>query len=532
MALSLFNKQGLPLKALILTVVFSFGLNINNSFAQKVKEEESVTGCVKGDTYFYAGSYHRALKEYMKYYSKGTKNKTNRALILKIIESIVNEDMPQDTACYFVDRYMQLDTEDINAYLLAAKANYHSHRFDKAKKYLNEYMTMIQEGDQMKEANELMKNINNAAKMVADSAKIHLVNMGEMINSPSNEICPFITKDNSVLYFSCDEKFNSADLINYYSIKFSENQDLSWTKSKMATGPINTLFDDYVTNIFDGGLMITSNRYGDFGIIECKEKGAAGKFATADKLIEPIDLIGDEVGCTIKGDTIIFSATTANDKLDLYYSIRMSGKWSEARPLPGEVNTELYDENYPNLSHDGKRLFFASNNAETSMGGYDLYYSDLDPNEFKWGKPVQLPYPINDTFDNMTISFTSDDRYAYISNVRKDSYGCRDIYCVIDPAKETTTAIMKCFVGIEMKPKPRPLTQMPLIQVFDQDEEIVSTARLNLQTSTFIMALDPGVYTIRIQSPEAEDFESTIKVEEKVYSQDVIQKIFLLSATE
>ncbi|MCQ2235521.1 MAG: hypothetical protein MJZ18_00830 [Bacteroidales bacterium] len=531
MTLTFKNIKGMTFRIMVLAIAIMLGANANDTYAQKLKVEESITGCVKGDTYFYAGSYHRALKEYMKFYSKGTKNKANPALLLKIVESVVYEDMPKDTACYFVDRYMQLNTEDVNAYLLAAQANYHSHRFDKAKKYLKDYMTMIEEGELMTEANSLMKSIENAARMVRDSAKVRLVNMGEMINSPSNEICPIINKDNSVLYFSCDEKFNSGELINYYSIKYAENQDLGWTKSKLATGPINTLFDDYVTNIYDGGLMITSNRSGDFGIFQCKEKGAAGKFASAEKLIEPIDLIGDEVGSAIKGDTIIFSATTLNGKLDLYYSIKLAGKWSEARPLPGEVNTELYDENYPTFSIDGKRLYFASNN-ETSMGGYDLYYSDLDPKEFKWGKPVQLPYPLNDTFDNMTISFTSDGRYSYISNVRKDSYGCRDIYCVIDDAKEASTAIMKCFVGIEMKPKPRPLTQMPLIQILDENEELVATAKLNLQSSTFILALEPGVYKITIQSPEANDFETTIKVEEKVYTQDVIQKIFLLSASE
>lgn len=518
-------------KILVIAIALLFGsastITIN---AQKLKTEESITGCVKGDMYYFAGSYTKALKEYLKFYSK-PKNQTNVELLLKIVESVVYEDMPKDTACYFVDKYMQLQTEDANAYLLAAKANYHSHHFDKAKNFLKEYMTMIQDGENMKESQLLMSQIDIAAKMVADSAKIHLINMGEMINSPYNEIYPQISGDNSTLYFSCDEKFNSGAMINYYSIKYAENQDLGWTKSKLAVGPINTLFDDYVTSVFDDGVYITSNRAGDFGIFDCRTKGQSGKFATADKLIEPIDAFGDEVGAFMRGDTIIFSATTMNGTLDLYYSIKLSGKWSEPRPLPGEVNTELYDENYPMWTSDGKRLYFASNNP-TSMGGYDLYYSELDKHEFKWGKPVQLPYPINDTFDNMSISFTSDGRYSYISSVRKDSYGCRDIYCIINDEKMATSAIMKCFVGLAQKPKPRPLSKMPIIQVFDEDEEVVATARLNLETSTFILALEPGTYTIRITSPEAEDYESVLKVEEKVYSQDVIQKMFLLSGLQ
>lgn len=502
--------------------------------AQKTKqsEQESVTGCVKGDMYFFAGSYNKAYNEYLKFYSR-SKNKANPELLLKLTESIINEDMPKDTACFFAEQYMALNPEDYNGVFLAAKAYYHSHKFDKADKYLEEYKKVLSEEKDIAEANDLARRIKNARRMVKDSAKIILHNMGEMINSPANELSPFITADNSVLYFSCDEKYNSGIMLNYFSIKYAENQDLSWTKSKLATGPINTLFDEYVTGVYDGGLLLTSNRTGDFGIFECPiRKGPAGKFVSATKLPPPIDLYGDEVGaCMMGNDTIIFSATTLNGKLDLYYSIKVNGKWVESRPLPGEINTELYDENYPTLANNGTRLYFASNN-ETSMGGYDLYYSDLDPKEFKWGKPVQLPYPINDTFDNMSISFTSDNRYSYVSNVRKEGYGCRDIYCIINDSKAATHAIMKCFVGINTKPKPRPLTQMPLIQVFDTDEEIVSTARLNLQSSTFVLALEPGTYTLRITSEEAEEFETPIVVEEKVYSQDVIQKIFLLTASQ
>ncbi len=515
---------------LMVVITLILGSSSNTIFAQKVKTEESITGCVKGDTYYFAGSYYKAYKEYLKFYSK-PKNQDNSELILKLVESVVYEDMPKDTACYFIEKYLAMQTENPNAYYLAAKANYHSHHFDKAKKYLKEFMTMIQEGKDMEDSQKLMGQIDIAAKMVADSAKIHLINMGEMINSSANDIYPQISGDNSTLYFSCDEKFNSGAMINYFSIKYSENQDLGWTKSKLATGPINAFADSYVTSVFDGGVFITSNRSGDFGIFQCQTKGQAGKFVSADKIVEPIDAFGDEVGSFMRGDTIIFSATTMNGTLDLYYSIRLSGKWSEPRPLPGEINTEFYDENYPMWTSDGKRLYFASNNP-TSMGGYDLYYSELDKKEFKWGKPVQLPYPINDTFDNMSISFTSDGRYSYISNVRKDSYGCRDIYCIINDNTEATNAIMKCFVGIAAKPKPHPLTKMPLIQVLDEDEELVATARLNLETSTFILALEPGTYTIRINSPEAEDYESTIKVEEKVYSQDVIQKMFLLSGNQ
>lgn len=477
--------------------------------------------------FYNAKSYTKALGEYMKVYKKFS---NHPPLLKRIAQTIIAEDMLRDTACFFIEKYLEKEKADVEGYYLAAVAHYHAHNFSQASKYLKEYQTMLVGGDPVtiKQAQTLEKCIAVSQKMLKDTLHCRLVNMGEMINSPNNEIFPYISPDDKTLYFSSDEKYNSGILLKYFSIKFAENKDLEWTKSKPVSGPVNTLFDEYVTGVFPGGIFMTSNMESQFSIYQCTEK-LPGKFLKNEKMTDPIDLEGDEVGATLSqtGDTLIFSATTRNGMLDLYYSIKRDGQWQEARPLPGEINEEFSDENYPTLSKDGTRLFFASN-REGTMGGYDLFYSDLDPRSWTWRKPIQMKYPINDTYDNMSISFSSDERYAFISAIRKDGYGARDIYCVVHDEVAPTTAIMKCFVGIKSKQKPLPLSKMPLIEILDEGDELVGTARLNLQTSTFIMALDPGKYKLHISSDEAKDFTTTIDVPEKVYGQEVIQKIFIL----
>ncbi len=486
----------------------------------------------KGDMYFKALCYPRAFTEYMKDYQR---TPGDTVLLRKITETILNDENPRDTAIFFIEKYLARTTNDTEAYYMAAQAHYHAHHFDKARKYLSEYESRLTGKDvesQRKKASKLSSWIDNAQRMMRDTLKCKLYNLGDMINTVHSEINPYISADDKTLFFSSDEKFNSNDIIMYFNVKFSENSDLSWTKSKAVSGYVNTLYDEYVAGLTKDGIFFSTNSTTEFSLNEASYLGN-GRFGEGLKMLEPIDGKGDECAATysLTGDTIIFSGTNKNGTLSLYYSIRRNDAWGPVRLLPGQVNTENSDENYPNLSRDGKRLYFCSN-REGSMGGYDIYYSDLDKKTGEWGAPVQMKYPINDTYDNMTISFSSNGRYAYISSIRKEGMGSRDIYAVIFDDVMPTSAILKCFVGIKAQQRPKMLTEQPLIEVTDESGERVASAKLNINTSTFILALDPGTYTISIDADGAKPFETSITIREKVHEDKAIEQVFILDPEE
>lgn len=481
----------------------------------------------KGDMYYNACCYNRARTEYMKAYAR---RPDDAKLLKRIAETILNDENPRDTATFFIDKYLQLDPDDIEAYYMGAKAHYHARNFTKASKLLSNYQTMVTEPKDVEKANKLQSWISNAQRMLKDTLRCKLVNLGSMINTPSSELNPYIFGDDQTLIFACDEKYNSTEMMNYFNIKASETDGLLWAKSKAVTGAVNTLYDEYIVSVHGDKVIFNSNRDVQFSIYESQYKGQ-GRLSDGIKFEAPINMKGDEVGATysVNCDTLIFSGTTANGKLDLFYSIKKTnGKWGDPRPLPGEINNIDSDENYPMLTNNGKRLFFASD-REGSMGGYDLFYSDLNTKTGDWGRPVQLKYPINDMFDNMTISYTTTGRYAYISSIRNEGFGNRDIYAVIFDEGETTPAILKCFVGFAAKPKPIPVALMPLVEVFDQKGELVANVKTNLTRSTFILALDPGKYTLKIHTPGAMDYTEELDIAEKVYTQDAIEKIILLT---
>ncbi len=479
----------------------------------------------RGDMYFKAACYPRAVIEYLKDYNRSP---NDADLLKRIAEAVLLDESPRDTAVFFIEKYMDMVPDDVEAYYLAAQAHFHAHHFAKASKYVSEYLAMASKQTDKDKAEKLQSWIYNAQRMMKDTLKCALYNLGEMINTPNSEINPYLMPDDKTLFFSCDEKFNSNEIIKYFNIKFSDNVELSWTKSKAVGGNVNTLYDEYVSGLSKDRMFYCSNSDVSFAIFEAKYKGN-GRFEDGVKLNYPIDSKGDEIAATLStnADTIIFSATNSKGKLDLYYSIRFKGKWESARPLPGQINDSSSDDSYPNLSSDGKRLYFASN-REGSMGGYDLYYSDLNVRTGEWGKPVQLKYPINDTYDNLSISFSSTGRYGYISAIRKGGFGNRDIYAVVFDNVMPSSAILRCYVGINTGGRPQPLTEQPLIEVRDMDGEVVARAKMNLSTSTFILALDPGKYELSIDTYEGKPHSETIEIDEKVYEPVAIEKIILL----
>ena len=492
------------------------------SFAQEKQQPIDV----RGDMYFEAECYTKALNEYMKAY---TKRPDDNRLIRRIAETILKDEVVRSAAIPYLERYMKAEANlDAEVYFLAARAYYHAYQFDKAEEYLAKY-TQQPDANQGN-AEHLASCIQVARVMRKDTLKCAMINMGENINTPFAEINPFIMNHSSTLVYSSDDKYNSMMNMNYFNIKVSESRGLEWSKGKPVTGMVNTLYDEYVVGLSGDGIIFNSNRDGEFAIYESSHYSGNGRMSDGERFDSPIDQVGHEVGGTrsLLGDTIIFSGTCENGKLDLFYSIRLNDAWQEPRPLPGKVNTVDYDENYPNLSANGKRLYFSSDRPGT-MGGFDLYYSDLDEKSGEWGEPVHLKYPLNDTYDNLTISFTPDNRYAYISAIKDGGFGGRDIYCVVFDDILPHIALIKCSVTVKAKPKPVPLGTQPLIEVTNENGEVVAALKMKMSNSTFILALDPGEYTLKIETGITKPYSEKITIAEKYYNSQIpIDKVIVL----
>jgi peptidoglycan-associated lipoprotein len=121
---------------------------------------------------------------------------------------------------------------------------------------------------------------------------------------------------------------------------------------------------------------------------------------------------------------------------DLWVSVRTSKNVSFGPPvnLGPAINTKG-DEMFPFLRGD-TALYFASN-GHGGMGGLDIFVSKIDSSGH-WGKPVNLKYPINSTYDDFGIIFHPTESWGYLSSNRKGGRGKEDIYYFIEPPLEFT----------------------------------------------------------------------------------------------
>jgi len=88
---------------------------------------------------------------------------------------------------------------------------------------------------------------------------------------------------------------------------------------------------------------------------------------------------------------------------DIYLSRFIDNKWEVSELLP-KVNS-IYNEVNPFVSSDGTKLYFASEGFEQkNMGGFDLFYVDLDDNGLPMGEPINLGYPYNTVFNEISYS--------------------------------------------------------------------------------------------------------------------------------
>lgn len=127
------------------------------------------------------------------------------------------------------------------------------------------------------------------------------------------------------------------------------------------------------------------------------------------------------------GDTLLFASDMPGGfgAIDIYMSVRKSGKWDKPVNLGPNVNTSGIDE-FPFITGDsytGRFLIFAST-GHNSIGGLDLFYTRLnDPK----GEVHQFQAPINSISDDFAMNLPENGEFGFLTSNRTGT-GNDDIY--------------------------------------------------------------------------------------------------------
>lgn len=104
---------------------------------------------------------------------------------------------------------------------------------------------------------------------------------------------------------------------------------------------------------------------------------------------------------TEDGRTAIWTTPDENENYTLMQTARLDdGSWDEPQPL-GDALGEGGDAAYPFLMSDGVTLYFA-NDGENSLGGYDIFMTRNDGEEYLQPQNIGMPY--NSPYDDYMLA--------------------------------------------------------------------------------------------------------------------------------
>jgi len=281
-----------------------------------------------------------------------------------------------------------------------------------------------------------LQQLNNAEKYMAQPLKIEIRNLGPQINSPYPDFAPVISADESILYFTSRRPGSTGnkvapDGLYYEDIYVSENRNGQWTPARNVGAPLNTTAHDACIALSaDGQTLFLFNSENGGDIFQSRLKGT--RWLPPKNIGSPINSKYWEPSVCLSADerTLFFVSDRPGGLggRDIYMCRRLpNGKWSAPINLGPPINTP-YDEDGPFFHPDGKTLFYSSN-GPNSMGGFDIFRTELRPDS-TWAPPVNLGYPINTPGDDIYFVLSASGLHGYYASERDDSYGEKDIYLI------------------------------------------------------------------------------------------------------
>ncbi len=445
---------------------------------------------------------------------------------------------------------------------------------DEAIKYFKKYYNVTGGKENYYVSSQRMIQMCEEAKSkISKPVNVTIENAGPEINTAYAEYNPYIPGDESFLVFTSKRAGNTGGMTDFdgyptSDIYISYQKYDKWTKAKSVGPLINSeLVEESVGISSDGTkLFIYCDNYTAMNEVLMSEKKGKS-FTKPVYLGENINSSKLETSAAITPDKkyIVFSSDRNEEAggMDLYISKKLSnGAWGPAENIGEPVNT-IYDEDYPYFSADGKTLYFCSE-GHNSMGGYDIFKSTWNEKDDSWSKPENLGYPINTTDDDMTISFSSTGRHAYIASSRPGGYGGLDIYKIIfndiDPAYTILSGTllnndsMNIYKALALSDT---LQKDSLIQLTDNDLAVKNNDTLvknnnttkkipvdisvidkstqkvfgkyhpNVLNGKFLIILPPGDYKINVIAEGYEKYSEDISVSDRNSNTEIFKDIML-----
>jgi hypothetical protein len=450
--------------------------------------------------FFEAGNFESALDIYLELIESDTDNIEYN---YNIAVSYLNTNIDKSKAIPYLEKLVLNPKIIPDAHYLLGRAYHYGYKF-------NEAIASFQKFQQIGKGNE--SNLNDVAKQIeyCENAKelmkfpknVTFLNLGPTINSKYADYYPFIPTNEGFVIFNSNRPLSQSEVLpnGAYppNIFVSYEKNGQFQKSQPLPGTINTNAgsQEVVGLNASGDIAIfyfeDFNQYGDIYISGVE----ANVIKTPVLLSTEINSKYHEIAACVSEDSerLFFASDRPGGYggVDIYLCQKLpNGNWSTPQNLGPTINT-AFDEDFPNISPDGKTLYFSSK-GHASMGGYDIFKATWDETKRKFTGVQNLGYPINTPEDNMNFRISDNGKFGYVSALRQGGYGDLDIYRVnfneIDPKYTVISGVINPGDGKKFEDV--------FIQITDKEtDEIFGDYIPNQLTNRFVIILPAGKYNM------------------------------------
>jgi len=425
-------------KVLSVVVVFLLAFTVN-AYAQKnfIKDADRA---YEGEQYF------NAVELYKKGMSK-IKNKQEKARItFQIAECYRKMNDWKQAETWYGKAIKAKHTNDV-MYLYYAEAKKINEKYAEAVVEFQNYQKMVPSDP----AGENGVKSSELAQKWKDSPTRWVVENMALINSKDFDFSPtYGDKKHTELIFTSKREGQTGSKIDpisgtMYSDLFTTKVDKNgkWSTPTTVQGELNSAIGNEgascVTKKADK-IYFTRCEQAKKKWVTCKiyvapKKGNAWGTPEAVDFGLPAEVL-DSFNFrhpTVSADeqVMVFSSdmtgVMGGTKSDLWMSTydKKSKKWNKPTNLGATINTNGR-EGFPYLSEKGD-LYYSSDGL-LGMGGLDIFMAPKQGNDWKWGTPANLQYPMNSSKDDFGIVFDGLKEKGYLTSDREGTKGADDIW--------------------------------------------------------------------------------------------------------
>ncbi len=316
------------------------------------------------------------------------------------------------SAGYREGSYRETDAPRVAFYALA-RAYHINNQFDKAIEYYKMYKRVMKISDvaEVEFINRQIFSIELAKEYINDTLALDFLPVFEMVSPDNSNYRAVFAEKDSIIVFMTYKPFYSA-------IMMSKLKNGSWTEPEMINDQLEIDGNYNLCSItYDATeLYLAVNRDFNWDLYVSYYEGQ--RWTPVQALGKIINTKFNETHASLTRDKRMMYFTSdrpgSMGALDIYYSLRdEGGDWQKPLNI-GEPVNNIYSEETPFVSADGKTLYFSSMSHAT-MGGFDIFYSTRLPNN-SWSYPANLGYPISTSDDDLFFVPLEDGKQALFSS--------------------------------------------------------------------------------------------------------------------